>query len=129
MKPRLGASVRTFSIGGVVAATLVAACGSTRTVGEGDPDIDAVRRFDRHPLYWVGERFERWDLESVDVGGGEFVTFSYGTCELPPPGREGGCAVPLKIQIQPLCAHLWGRRPRARLEATAGTRSPGRDDR
>jgi len=39
---------------------LVAACGSTRTVGEGDPDIDAVRRFDRHPLYWVGERFERW---------------------------------------------------------------------
>lgn len=88
MKPRLGASVRTFSIGGVVAATLVAACGSTRTVGEGDPDIDAARRFDRHPLYWVGERFERWDLESVDVGGGEFVTFSYGTCELPPPGRE-----------------------------------------
>ncbi len=107
----------------------VEACGSTRTVGEGDPDIDAVRRFDRHPLYWVGERFERWDLESVDVGGGEFVTFSYGTCELPPPGREGGCAVPLKIQIQPLCAHLWGRRPRARLEATAGTRSPGRDGR
>lgn len=33
------------------------------------------------------------------------MTFSYGTCE-PPPGREGGCAVPLQIQIQPLCAHL-----------------------
>jgi hypothetical protein len=33
------------------------------------------------------------------------VTFGYGTCELP-AGSDGGCAPPLQIQIQPLCAHL-----------------------
>jgi hypothetical protein len=79
--------------------------GCSQTVGEGDPDVGAARKFDRHPLYWVGERFEQWDLEHVDVGHGEFATFSYGTCELPVPA-DGGCAVPLQIQIQPLCAHL-----------------------
>ena len=85
---------------------LVVGCSSDpRRVGEGDPDLDAARSFRAHPLYWVGEKFERWELEHVDVGRGEFATFSYGTCELP-SGSEGGCAVPLQIQIQPLCAHL-----------------------
>jgi hypothetical protein len=86
-------------------AIFAAACGSSpRTVGGGDPDLDAARKFDRHPLYWVGKRFERWELEHVDVGKSEFATFSYGTCEL--PEGEGGCAVPLQIQVQPLCTHL-----------------------
>jgi hypothetical protein len=92
--------------GAVLAAVvLLALPGCTRTVGDGDPDIDAARRFDAHPLYWVGERFERWELEHVDVETTAFVTFAYGTCELELPA-DGGCAVPLQIQIQPLCAHL-----------------------
>lgn len=52
---------------------------------------------------WVGERFEKWDLEYVDVGTREFSTFVYGTCE---PRGDAGCPPPLDIQIQPLCAHL-----------------------
>jgi hypothetical protein len=96
-------------LGAVAAALLsttgIAAGGCTRTVGEGTPDIEAARHFDGYPLYWVGERFESWELEHVDVGNGGFATFSYGTCQLPVPA-EGGCAVPLQIQIQPLCAHL-----------------------
>jgi len=88
-----------------VAALLVGCSSGSRTVGEGDPDLGAVRSFREHPLYWVGERFERWELENVSVGTSEFVTFSYGTCELP-AGIDGGCAVPLQIQIQPLCSHL-----------------------
>jgi hypothetical protein len=73
----------------------------TLTSYSGDPLAGAARRFDRHPLYWVGERFERWELEHFDAGN--FVTFVYGRCE---PGEAGGCPPPLEIQIQPLCAHL-----------------------
>jgi hypothetical protein len=82
------------------AALVVAAVGCS-----GDPDVEAARGFERHPLYWVGERFEQWELEHVDTDAGEFVTFGYGTCEIP-AGTDGGCAPPLQIQIQPLCAHL-----------------------
>ena len=70
----------------------------------GSSDVDAVREFERHPLYWVGERFEDWDLEHVETEVGEFVTIGYGTCE--PEGDDGGCAPPLQLQIQPLCTHL-----------------------
>jgi hypothetical protein len=68
------------------------------------PHLSAAREFDRHPLYWLGERFEDWDLEHVEIGHGEFVTLVYGTCE--PEGTDGGCAPPLQLQIQPLCTHL-----------------------
>jgi hypothetical protein len=76
-----------------------------RTVGEGEPDLQAVHRFDAYPLYWIGERFERWDLEHVDVDNPNVVAFIYGTCEVE-IGTDGGCPPPLQIQIQPLCAHL-----------------------
>ena len=92
--------------GAVLAAlVLVALAACARSVGEGDADVDAARQFDSHPLYWVGERFEQWELEHVDVESSAFVTFAYGTCELELPA-DGRCAVPLQIQIQPLCAHL-----------------------
>jgi hypothetical protein len=87
----------------VATATIAGGCGSE--VGNGDSDLDAARNFTRHPLYWVGESFEEWDLEHVDMGTSEFATFIYGTCE-PPGGINGGCPPPLQIQIQPLCAHL-----------------------
>jgi hypothetical protein len=88
----------------VVAAT-AAAVGCAGNGGDGDPDLDAARNFTRHPLYWVGESFEKWELEHVDVGTSEFATFIYGTCH-PPGGIDGGCAPPLQLQIQPLCSHL-----------------------
>jgi hypothetical protein len=87
----------------VAFAGLATAC--TRTVGEGKPDLESARRFDAYPLYWVGERFGRWDLEHIDMDNPSFVTFIYGTCEVE-IGAEGGCPPPLQIQIQPLCAHL-----------------------
>ena len=90
--------------------------GETRTitVGEGTPDIEAARQFDRYPLYWVGKHFERWDLESVEVTAvgsdargrrREHSVFRYGTCELPVPA-DGGCSLPLVIEIRPFCARL-----------------------
>jgi hypothetical protein len=87
------------------AAAMLAAVACTGGGADGDPDLDAAQNFTRHPLYWVGERFEKWDLEHVEVGTGEFATFIYGTCE-PRGGTDGGCAPPLQLQIQPLCAHL-----------------------
>ena len=86
------------------AVAVAAGCSKTATVEDGAPDIEAARAFDRHPLYWVGERFQEWDLEHVDIGREEFVTLSYGTCPADDP--DGRCAPPLQIQIQPLCAHL-----------------------
>jgi hypothetical protein len=88
-----------------LALSLVAVAGCSRTLGEGDPDIEAARTFDGFPLYWVGERFEKWDLEHFSISPGGFAVFSYGTCEIE-WGEEGGCPAPLQIQIQPLCAYL-----------------------
>jgi hypothetical protein len=70
----------------------------------GGPDVHAARDFDGHPLYWVGERFEQWDLEHIGIGHGAFVTIIYWRCEI--QGLDGGCAPPLQIQIQPLCTYL-----------------------
>lgn len=87
----------------IALAAFASAC--TQTVGEGEPDFEAASRFDAFPLYWVGERFEQWELEHVDLDNPNFVTFTYGTCEVK-IGSEGGCPPPLQIQIRPLCAHL-----------------------
>ena len=70
-----------------------------------DPDLDAARRFERYPLYWVGDRFEQWDLVHVEIGPGAFTTFVYGTCRIE-GGTDGGCPPPLQIQVQPLCTQL-----------------------
>ena len=57
---RRGAAGNTRGVRGArsaaVAAVVLALPTCTQTVGEGDPDLDAARSFDRHPLYWVGER-------------------------------------------------------------------------
>lgn len=95
--------MRSLSAIGLCLAVLLAGC--TRSTGGRTPDLGPARGFDRHPLYWAGPRFEKWDLEHVDVGHAEFATFIYGTCEIR-RGSDGGCPPPLAIQIQPLCAHL-----------------------
>ena len=71
------------------------------------PDIAAARRFAAFPLYWVGPRFEKWDvaaIQGVDVPRG-FVTFIYGECS-PSGGEQPSCTPPFEIQISPLCSHL-----------------------
>jgi hypothetical protein len=102
------------ALGTAAAIGLLGCTGSTETitVGEGDPDIEAARQFDRYPLYWVGEHFEGWDLEDVDVTAvksdergrrREVAVFRYGTCELT-VSNDGSCGVPLVIEIRPFCA-------------------------
>jgi hypothetical protein len=101
------------ALGTAAAIGLLGCTGSmeTITVGEGDPDIEAARQFDRYPLYWVGEHFEGWDLEHVDVTAVksdergrrlEMAVFRYGTCELQ-VSADGGCGLPLVIEIRPFC--------------------------
>jgi hypothetical protein len=86
-------------LAGLAAVLALAGC------GVGGPDIEPARTFDGYPLYWAGERFEGWDLEHVEVRPDSFSTFVYGSCDIP-PFSDGGCAPPLQIQVQPLCAHL-----------------------
>jgi hypothetical protein len=84
---------------------VAAACSSARSPDEVEGDLDAARRFDAYPLYWLGERFEGWDLEHVEVRPNGLSIFVYGQCT--PHGEdEPSCAPPLQIQIQPLCVNL-----------------------
>jgi len=70
-------------------------------------DVTQARRFDKFPLYWVGRRFEKWELEAVDGlrAPARFVTLIYGTCT-PHDGDEPSCVPPIEIQVSPLCSHL-----------------------
>ncbi len=94
---------------GALLATLV---GLSAARQRADDQVETAKRFERFPLYWVGERFEKWDLKHVDVPGPYgFATLIYGDCKVEDPdgffGPEGGsCPPPLSIQISPLCFHL-----------------------
>lgn len=83
--------------------TLGLAC--TRFGADSTSDLAAAHQFDAYPLYWVGKRFERWDLTHVEVGSGELVSFIYGDCT-PSDGEQPSCTPPLEIQVSPLCLHL-----------------------
>jgi hypothetical protein len=92
----------------LLALAAVAGCSPS---GGSEIDTRSARAFTAYPLYWVGERFERWDLAHVDVGRSQFVSLTYGTCDVGDPdgplGLEGGsCSPPLQLQLQPLCRHL-----------------------
>jgi hypothetical protein len=77
--------------------------------GPSDPprDIQSARDFEAFPLYWLGERFERWDLTAILPlsGPAGFVTLIYGDCT-PHGADEPSCTPPLQIQISALCSHL-----------------------
>jgi hypothetical protein len=67
----------------LLAFALTAGC-----AGGAKPDIGTAKRFDSFPLYWVGERFEHWNLESRTCRG---------------PRREAG--------VRPLTAAAEAQRP------------------
>jgi hypothetical protein len=95
------------SVVAVVAALAVfngAGCG--RGAGQ-NADVARAEQFASLPLYWVGPRFEKWDLTTIQGlnRSGEFVSFIYGTCR-PRGGEQPSCAPPFEIQIFPLCIHL-----------------------
>jgi hypothetical protein len=84
-------------------ALVLATAGCSWLFGDDEVDLTQARAFDEYPLYWVGERFEDWELRHFNVRP-EFATFIYGDCEV--MGDDGGCPPPLQIQISPLCRHL-----------------------
>jgi hypothetical protein len=85
---------------------LVALALSMSTAGCGDQsdDIAKARKFDRFPLYWVGERFERWELTHID--GLDYrspiIGFMYGKCT-PHDGEQPSCTPPFQIQVSAFC--------------------------
>jgi len=58
--------------------------------------------FTNFALYWWGPSFAGFNLQAI-LGTPDQVTFIYGRCTIP-RGRDGGCASPLTIMVQPLCA-------------------------
>jgi hypothetical protein len=75
--------------------------------GDPDTDIEAAKQFDRFPLYWVGGRFEQWDIETIEGlnDRSRTVVFIYGECT-PHDGEQPSCTPPFQIQVSPLCLHL-----------------------
>jgi hypothetical protein len=84
---------------------LVAGCGGSGSVG--GRELGATTRFDRFPLYWVGPRFEKWNLTAIDglAYPSHYITLVYGTCR-PNGGDEPSCSPPLQIQVSRLCYGL-----------------------
>jgi len=85
-------------------ALVVATTGCSSLFGDSEVDVSEAAEFNGYPLYWVGERFEQWDLTHVEIRP-QFTTFGYGDCE-PTGGDEPSCTPPFQIQVSPLCAHL-----------------------
>lgn len=73
----------------------------------GGPDLNNAEKFEGFPLYWLGDTFEGHDIETISGLGdqGSPVVLIYGTCTLS-GGLEPTCALPLQLQISPLCAQL-----------------------
>ena len=84
-------------------ATLVALAGGCSF--DRGPDIDSAAKFDRFPVYWLGDEFEGYELTHVEAEDwSTAAVLIYGTCE--PSGYDGGCAPPVQVQDFPLCHHL-----------------------
>jgi hypothetical protein len=82
--------------------------GCSASSGTTKAEVGQARGFDTFPLYWAGQRFERWDLAAVQGlhGPARFVTLIYGKCT-PHDGDEPSCVPPIEIQLSPLCSHLY----------------------
>jgi hypothetical protein len=116
--------------GGRVAGTLAALALAAGCSSDQHRDIAAARRFAAFPLYWVGSRFETWDLAAIQGLDAPHwsVSFIYGECT-PAGGEQPSCAPPFEIQVSPLCRHLevvasdpvWGTR---RVRGAPVGRSP-----
>lgn len=98
---------QTFVAMALLLALGLLAAGCSRAVPRSHPDIGAAREFKAFPLYWLGERFEKWNLTAIEGidRPAQFVTLIYGTCT-PHGGEQPSCTPPLEIQVSPLCWHL-----------------------
>lgn len=91
----------------IVCATVVGCASDNGPDSESGPDIESARTFDGFPLYWLGETFEGLEVTTIidTVATPNRVSIIYGSCK--PSGTfEPTCALPLQIQIVPLCFHL-----------------------
>ena len=59
------------------------------------------------PLYYVGSGFRGLPLTHVEVESAGRALFAYGTCVIPAAQTDGGCAVPIQIQIFPFDPKQW----------------------
>ena len=87
--------------------TLAVACSSDRGPADRGTDVDSAAKFHGFPLYWLGDAFEGLEVtEIIDTEATpNRVSIIYGSCE--PSGTfEPTCALPLQVQIVPLCFHL-----------------------
>ncbi len=91
-------------VGGVVAAGVAVVVGVSIVLLVWDDSangwsIEDARQFDAFSLSWVGDEFEGLPLTAISFTESEKVFFfAYGSCD---PGRDGGCAPPLSLTIEP----------------------------
>jgi hypothetical protein len=73
-------------------------------------ELSDVRSGATHTVYYLGRRFEGLPLTAVafDSRRPGVVGFMYGTCTIPLPA-DGGCGVPVEIQLFPFRTDQWSR--------------------
>ncbi len=76
----------------------------TRLGDSVDRDLEELRQASGPALYYAGKRFADLPLSAVHKSPGS-ITFGYGSCRI--IGDEGGCALPMQIQILPFRRADW----------------------
>jgi hypothetical protein len=100
---RVVARLRRSLVGVLGAAGLVLLAGCSF---DNEPDLTSARKFERFPVYWLGDEFEGRELTMVQAEGWSVaVVLIYGECT-PDGALEPSCTPPIQIQIFPLCYHL-----------------------
>ena len=107
---------RSLLLRGLISALVVSALAGCTSEGGSSAGFDrerstftpeSIRSYFASPLYWLGTRFERWELSAI-LGPAQpdgTISFIYGACT-PSDGEQPSCAPPIELQVTPLCRHL-----------------------
>jgi hypothetical protein len=89
--------------GGLVWATHSDSAEAPNAPVHGNSSLAAMKGFTKFPLYDAGSNVRGLPLTGVQYADG-VVTFTYGDCAPPPGSIDGGCTLPVSIQVWNACS-------------------------
>jgi hypothetical protein len=104
----LAAALVAALAGGLVWATHSDSAAPSLAPIKSNYSVDEAKGFLRFPLYYAGDSVNGHPLTAVehDTHPAEVISFLYGDCTPPraPDGSyDGGCALPVEVQVWPAC--------------------------
>lgn len=94
--------------GGLVWATQSESAGSEVAPIQSNYSVEKAQGFTRFPIYYAGNSVSGYPLTGVlhDSHPAEVISFVYGDCTPPRDSEghyDGGCALPVEVQVWPAC--------------------------